>query len=271
MTFLDRLERRFGHMAIRNLTAYIIAGQVLAWALAMTRPQLLWDLRFVAALVWQGEVWRIFTFLFIPPDAHFIFLAFAWYIFWMMGGALEREWGVFKYNLYILVWALASMAAGHLFPFAPVDNSYLMLSVFLGFAYRFPNFELLLFFVLPVKMKWLGWLGGGMALLTLLLGPLPAKALVLAGLLNFGLFFGPEFLRTLGAARRRAQRRSEAAEAEGTPFHECVQCGATDQSHPDRDFRYREEGALCSACLERERAAGGAAERGEGGGRRSEN
>src|ERR1700712_3087027 len=107
MALLNRLERLFGRLAIPNISLYLVLGQVVFWSVAFFG---FFDLERIALLpiaVRGGEVWRLFTFMLLPPASSPVFIAFAWYIFWMMGTALEHNWGVFRYNLFIFVgWAL---------------------------------------------------------------------------------------------------------------------------------------------------------------------
>src|ERR1043165_464844 len=92
------------------------------------------------------------------------FLAFGWYLFYLMGSALEAYWGVFRYNVYLFVSYVLLVGLAFLTPAAPVTNMFILGSVFLAFAYLNPDFEMILFFILPVKIKWLAFIstaGGG--------------------------------------------------------------------------------------------------------------
>ena len=159
MDWIDKLEKRLGGLAVKNLAMFLIIGQVFVFAVTYFKilPVDLFYLNPI--LVMKGEVWRIFSFLFVPPARmHPIFLAFAWYIFWMMSQALESQWGIFKYNLFIWMAVLFTFLASIIFPYYYYSNNYIALTVFLAFATLHPNFEFLIFFVLPVKVKWLAWL-----------------------------------------------------------------------------------------------------------------
>ena len=118
----------------------------------------------------HGEWWRLITYLFDPPRTNAIFAFFAWYIFYLMGTTLETTWGLFRYNLYLAIGYFASLAFAFLCWFATgvpgqaATNGFLYGSVFLAFARLFPDFELQLFFILPIKIKWLAlltWIGYG--------------------------------------------------------------------------------------------------------------
>lgn len=250
MDLLNKLERRFGGWAIEKLSLYIIIGQVLAWGLYLANENVFAAMVYVPARVLDGEVWRLFSFILIPPLRHPIFMLLAWYIFYMFGNSLERVWGAFYYNLYILVGALAIVASGFLFPDISLGNEFLGLSVFLAFAYLFPDFEIMLMFVIPVKMKWIGMIGGAVVAVQVILGTVPVKIFALASVANFIIFFGKDIYRRLRSKRRVVQMKAEKQKMAATPFHTCAKCGATDLSHPEREFRYRGEDAICSECSE---------------------
>src|SRR3954468_13249554 len=150
---LNRLERLFGRLAIPNISLYLVAGQVLFWSVAFLGYFNLERIALLPLAVRGGEPWRLITFLLLPPASSPVFIAFAWYMFWLMGSALEQYWGVFRYNLFIFVgWAL-TVGVAFLFPANYATNVFLGGSVFLAFAFLNPEFEMLIFFILPVKIK----------------------------------------------------------------------------------------------------------------------
>lgn len=244
MAFLQRLERIFGRFAIPNLSLYLVFGQVFFWSVSFLGFFDLERIALLPAAVMHGEVWRLVTYLFLPPNAHPVFIAFAWYIFWMMGTALESHWGVFRYNLFLFTgWALTA-AVAFLFPFNYATNVFLAGSVFLAFAFLNPNFELMLFFILPVKIKWFALLQGVMYAYTMITGSWPVRLTVLASLGNFLLFFAGEIVDRLRTGRRRMEHQARVTAARSTerePRHRCVVCGKTDLTHPNEDFRYGDD------------------------------
>lgn len=255
MSWLDKLERKVGWIGVPNLLVFIIVGQVVIWSLQMLSDRdLIQHMVFYLPLFLQGEIWRAVSFLLIPPNASFIFIAFAWYIFYMMGSTLESKWGETRFTLYVVIGILATLSTSLIYPNYPVTNEFMGISVFLAFAYLFPDFELALFFVLPVKIKWLGWLSAALLIFQVFTEPLPIKLQAVAGVFNFLLFFGPDMIRWMGSRQRqatvKAKKTAEAVKAE--PFHRCAVCGATDVTHPEREFRYRENKAICETCLEAE-------------------
>jgi hypothetical protein len=125
------------------------------------------------------------------------------------------------------------------------SSTYLNLSLFLAFAHLFPNFELLLFFVLPIKIKYLGWLQWAFLGFTILTAPFSAKLAALASVVNFLIFFGPE-LTSQARLNNRSYHRRHQFRANKAPtkeaFHKCTICGRTELDDPKLEFRY------CAQC-----------------------
>lgn len=239
---LRKLERKLGRFAIPNLITYLVAGQAGAFVLSYAKPQFIDRLTLVPEEVLRGEVWRIVSFLFIPPATNPFFLIFALMLIFMYGRALEEYWGEFRFNLYVFVGWIASVAAAFAVPGATATNIYLMSSLLLAFAYLNPNFEIRLFFLFPVKIKWIAWLTWGLFAVQMVLGGWEDRALIGAGVLNFFLFFGNDlWVRARGASRRRARRETEQRETQKAT-HTCAVCGLTDLEDPNMQFRY------CSQC-----------------------
>jgi hypothetical protein len=243
MSLLDKLERRFRRYALPNLTMALIACQVVVFVAGLVKPEVFEQLMLVAGKVQTGQVWRLLTFLVMPPTENVLFALFFWYLFYLMGRALELNWGDFRYNVFLLIGYLATVAVSFVEPEMPATNAFLEGSVFLAFAYLFPEFTLYIFFILPVKIKWLAlltWIG---YFVMILFGDWLQRLLVLASLCNFLLFFGKEVISRIRAARRRMAFEARQLAAEERPyFHRCTVCGITDRTHPRMDFRY------CSQC-----------------------
>jgi hypothetical protein len=164
-----------------------------------------------------------------------------------MGGSLDHEWGTFKYNVFLLTAWAATVAAAFAFPHVPATNIYIGGLVLLAFAFLFPDFELLLFFILPVKVKWFAWLTWAIYVYTLAVGPWSDRLMVIAASAVFFLFFGGDVYRRVRGAYRSSQRRFEAVRQAETAFHRCSVCGKTDMSDPEEDFRYAQtpDGVKC--------------------------
>jgi membrane associated rhomboid family serine protease len=246
---LDKLERKLGRFAIPNLVTFLVAGQVGSWILSKT-PQggaFLNALELYVPAVLRGEVWRLISFMFVAPSGGLfgdLFLIFYFLLMFMYGRALEAQWGEFRFNAYVFVGWLATVAAAFLV--GRGTNLFVMESLLFAFAYLFPDYELRLFFILPVKIKWIALLVAAQMIYSAYLyvasGAWPGALLVVAGVLNFVLFFGRDMVRRLRGRARRTSRRRAAERAAQQPTHECAVCGKTDLDDPEMQFRY------CSKC-----------------------
>jgi len=249
MALLSRLESRFGRWAIPNITVIIIAGQVLLYFLQVTRVgqgNELDKILLLPGAVMQGEVWRLVTFLFTPPQSRSLFVIFYWILMYMFGSGLEQQWGAFRYNVFLLVGYLASVGAAFiawgLGYDIPANNGFLYGTVFLAFARLFPDFTLNIYFILPIKIKWLAllmWIGYGYGLFK---GDWMSRMLIIASVLNYLLFFGREHLREWKHGQRRRQSKAQAKIATKHLQHQCLVCGLDSESSPKTLFRY------CSKC-----------------------
>jgi hypothetical protein len=249
VNILNNLERRFGRYAVPQLIVYIVGINALVYMLRYGMPQsgAIGKLWLDPDLVLQGEVWRLFTWIFIPPSASLVWIFFILYFSYMVGIGLEHEWGSFRFNVYYFTGMAATVLAAFIVG-QGTTAIYLNLSLFLAFAYIYPDFEILLFFILPVKVKYLAWMNWAFIAFTILTAPLPGKAAALVSVANYFLFFGADIVsnaKNRGFTHQR--RRSFSAKREigsgkkGT-VHKCTVCGITEDDDPIMDFRY------CSTC-----------------------
>lgn len=238
---LQKLERKLGRFAIPNLTLFLVAGQTGSFVLSRAKPAFASQLVLIPEAVLDGEWWRLISFLFLHPSDNIIFVFFALYLLYMMGSALEATWGAFRYNVFILVGWIASIGAAFSVPGAYATNVYLMGSVFLAFAWLNPNYQLLLFFILPIRIKWLALLTWIAYVVMAVIGDWQDRALIGAGVANFFLFFGRDIVARIKQGRRTAAKttraRAERRERD-KPFHTCAKCGVTDKDDPEMQFRY---------------------------------
>lgn len=239
---LNWLERKFGRFAVPGVTQFVVAVQVVMYIGMQVRPEIEERLILVPRQVLQGEVLQLITFLAMPPMTNPLFAFFAWYLFYLMGTALEAYWGTFRYNVFLLIGYVATVAVAFLTPELPVTNMFLGGTVFLAFAYLNPNFELRLFFILPIRIKWLAmftWITYG---IQTLFGTMNIRLTILASVLNFLVFFGKDIWWRIRSGQR--QMALQARRLRETPdyFHRCEVCGITDKTHPQMEFRY------CSHC-----------------------
>lgn len=277
MKFINKLERKFGKYAINNLIYYIIALYVIGWIMQLSAREV-YSTYFSlnAEAILHGQVWRIVTFLMKPPASSPIFMVFVLYLYYMIGMNLERAWGAFRFNLYfftgVLFHAITAIIIYILFGglIVELDTFYLNMSLFFAFAALYPNMQLLLFFIIPVKIKWLAMLNGVLFVLTIISGAvinflpieahinmfnklaafgviatLPSSIAAFVSLLNFIIFF----LATRNykkyspkEMKRKKVYNKEVKATKSETRHKCAVCGLTEKNDDTLVFRY------CSKC-----------------------
>jgi membrane associated rhomboid family serine protease len=183
----------------------------------------------------RGQLWRLGTFLFIPPASQSYWILITLYFTWWIGSSLEQHWGPFRFNVYYLFGALATIVAG---AFAsPISNAWLNDSLILAFATVFPNVEIFLFFLVPVRVKWIGVLVACVFAYELALGDFATRAAIAAALANYVLFFAEDGWRALRGQRilvRQQVRRAEARQtAPPLGQRQCAMCGVREADGAD--------------------------------------
>ena len=236
--FLGPLHR----VAIPRLTLLLTAVSASCLVASQVQPDLLDLIPLVPERVMHGEGWRLVTFLAYPLSRHPVFAAFTYYLFYLMGTALESEWGDAKFNLYVALSWLATVLTAWLNPTEPAINGYIYGSIFLAFAFLHPDFMLYLLFIIPVKMKYLAAFQWIMYGALLLLGSWTERAILVAANANFFLFFGRAVIGNLRAGRHRMESKAQAIREQAHPFHLCHVCRLTEQKDPRMDFR------VCPTC-----------------------
>ena len=198
------LERKLRRYSISDLMKYTIMGQGLVYILMVVWPTLGYSIRGLISLsrgaLLRGQVWRLVTFVFDPPSSSPLFVLFALYFYYMIGSGLERRWGKVRFNLYYGVGMVCAWIACLLTGYA--DNTYLNLSLFLAYAAIFPNEEVLLFGILPLKMKYLALIDVLLFLRAFIAGGASVRITVVLCLLNVFLFLGGDLIQTI---RRESQ------------------------------------------------------------------
>ncbi len=247
MKWLNKLERKYGKYAINNLMLYIVllTGTVYLLSMFDRTGSFLYRLALIPSRVMQGEIWRLITYIFIPPRTSPIFIFFVLYFYYMIGTGLERAWGSFKFNVYYLIGIIATTLAAFLTR-GTATSLYLNLTLFLAFARLYPNHQILLFFIIPVKMKYLAWFNWALFGLTILTGPIPSKITALVALTNYFIFFGKDLINDIKRKQKvhKNRRRFESGKNwnDQETAHRCHKCGITEKDDPKMDFRY------CSKC-----------------------
>ncbi|MBP8988973.1 MAG: rhomboid family intramembrane serine protease [Clostridia bacterium] len=204
---LDRLSRKLERIAVQSLMKYIVIGMGIVFFLDIifsgSFSQLL---MFSKTGIMSGQIWRLISFIFVPPPSSPLFIIFALYFYWMIGEALEGAWGTARFNLFYIIGILGTILSGLITGYA--SNQYLNLSLFFAFAILYPDFELLLFFILPIKVKWLAIIDAAFFAWSLIVSRWPERIALLVSLVNIALFFGPDLYNRIYNWRRRRQWRN---------------------------------------------------------------
>lgn len=259
MTIFDRLERRWGWLAFPGFLRFYALFHILVYVLQIIRPDLALVLEFDRDKIFSGEIWRVATMFF--ASSHFgtfspvsiIFLIFAVNFVFMVNDGLEGAWGVFKATLFYYCGILLIWVANFLYPIhIPSSGAILYVSAFLAFATLFPRVEILLFFVIPVQVRFLGMITAAGIVLSLLESPILLPFYVI-GLTNYFIWAGiPAVrgtIRTLGAGQRKKLFNSGKIPV-SEAFHTCAACQKSDISDPQLEFRIAADGEeYCTAHL----------------------
>ncbi|TYQ15228.1 UNVERIFIED_CONTAM: membrane associated rhomboid family serine protease [Acetivibrio alkalicellulosi] len=249
MRLLDKLERKFGKFAIPNLMMFIVGANFLVFLLSFLQgdwmgDNIIFKLMLIPELVLEGEVWRLVSFIFIPPQARPLFIIFALLLIYTYGNGLEHEWGSFKFNAYYLVGILGTIIAAFITNIHGITPHYLNLSLLFGFARFYPNYQIRLFFILPIEIKYIAWLNWLFMIGTIIFFPPQFKAAAIVAVLNYFLFFGKEIAtnsKTRGSSKIRKAIYNQGVKGKGYT-NRCTVCGITEKDNPQMEFRY------CSSC-----------------------
>ncbi|HHX20495.1 MAG TPA: hypothetical protein GX722_01765, partial [Clostridiales bacterium] len=173
-------------------------GYPLLERLALTRAGLM-----------RGEIWRLVTFLVIPDALSPLYALISLYFYYFIGTTLESRWGARRFLLYYGLGAIGAILAGLISGVG--INTYLNLSLFFAFAILYPDHQVLIFFMLPIKIKWLAVANALFFLWALINGGMVQRAAIIAAILHLLLFFGGDLYNLLrleiGNWKRRQQFR----------------------------------------------------------------
>ena len=273
MKLINQLERKFGRYAIHNLPAIMIGLYAAGYILTLIAPTILTYLTLEPYYILHGhagfpEIWRVITWVIVPPSSLNIFTVIMLFFYFSIGSTLERTWGAFRFNLYILSgifftvlgafilygigvsrgyhYVFTSAAGGSLF-----STYYINMSIFLAFALSYPEMQVLLYFIIPVKMKWMGIVYGVLIVIDFINSGWAGRVAIIASLLNFIIFFFMTRSSEMNRINPREIRRKQAfkktvnaaASKSQGPIHRCAVCGRTELDGDDLTFRY------CSKCM----------------------
>ena len=264
MKFLYKMERKLGKYAISNLTFYIIGTYILGYLMQFMAGNIIQYLYLDPYKILHGQVWRLFTWLLVPPESFGIFTLIMLWFYYSIGNTLERSWGTFRYNfyifggilttiigafvLYILSFLLyggqAAMVYSQLYSMA-FSTYYISLSIFLGFTLTYPDMQVLLMFIIPIKMKWLAVIDLVYLAYDMIRGGWAIRVVIISSLLNVLIFF----LLTRNYRKispkeihRKQVYQKQMRQASTITKHKCAVCGRTEKDGEHLEFRF------CSKC-----------------------
>ncbi len=265
-----KFEKKFGKYAIKNLSMVLIICYAFGYLFQWMYPNMLPFLYLNPyEIIFHGQVWRLFTWLIIPPSSFDFFTLLMLYFYYSLGTTLERTWGTYRYNVYIfsgmlftilgafLLFAYSvilykedglAMWGAYMGMFSPASmfsTYYVNMSIYLAFASTYPNMQLLLFFFIPVKIKALAIIYGALLAYQFVTGPVAVKFVIGASLMNFIIFFVTgrgKVHMTPRQAKRQYEFRREVKRTTMSTRHKCAICGRTEETNPELEFRF------CSKC-----------------------
>ncbi len=203
---LYKLEYKYGRYAIHSLMVYVM-GATLAVAIFQlaTNINVTYYLELYRDFVFRGQIWRLLTFIFIPHSSSVLMLI-TLYCYYMIGSMLENVWGAFKFNVYYFIGIISVIIGSFIGGYGTI--SFVNLSLFLVFAYLNPNMQFLLFFVIPIKAKYMAYFSWAMLAVQLLVNSWPVRICIIASMLNFFLFFGKDVVDEIRSFLKFYKQRS---------------------------------------------------------------
>ena len=267
MKFIDKLERKFGRFGIPNLTIYMIVCYLIGYALMIVNPGILNWLSLEPAYILRGQVWRLVTWVLYPPSTSGVlwFAIAVLFFYYPIGTSLERTIGTFKYTLYILSGVIFTILGAFILYFLLGGNVlvgnvfstyYISLSTFLAYAMCYPDMQVLLMFIIPVKMKWMAIFYVVIVVYEMIqyimAGAWYLVIPIVASLLNFIIFYfgtkdfsryNPKEVHRRNEFRRAMEPQGRMKSGSGSVTkHKCAICGRTELDDPNLEFRF------CSRC-----------------------
>lgn len=264
MNLMAKLERRFGKYAIPGLHRYLVFAYFLGYISLMAAPEMMSYMQFSMAHILQGQIWRLFTWIFCCNSNSIMTLLFLFCLL-SMGRSLEYVLGTFRMNVLLIGGMVLNLIMGILIYVIPLalfgigiptylSNYYTLISMYMALAICMPEAQVNLYFVIPIKMKWMlvvyllsmgfelwNYYSAGGIVLVLILG-----SQVICALVNVFVFFK---LCQIRPTRQQKKRQQEFRQQFSQPRpnanisrHKCAICGRTDVTNPELTFRY------CSKC-----------------------
>ena len=209
MSFLDRLERKHPRWGIEDLMKYITVATAVAYIVQFILGyNIVSVMTFNREAIFTGELWRIITFIFIPPTPSMLFIIIALYFYYFLGTALENVWGSFRFTIYYALCMLGTIVVGLVFG-GHYTGYYVNLSLFLAFAFLYPENEVRLFFFIPIKIKYLAYFEIALLTFYFITGGITTKLSIIASLTGFLIFFSKDFYHKIKMWFRRQKYKNK--------------------------------------------------------------
>lgn len=281
----DKMERKLGKFAIPHLMNYLIGGYILGYCLLL--GQSITGMPYLSFMTLDPyqflhgtpipQIWRIITWVLIPPFGtgflNFILGVIMMIFYWQLGNVLERTWGTFRFNVFIWsgilftvigAFLLYAFYAGQGYSIGTLQTvsyvnsqsfstNYINLSIFLAFALCYPDMTVMLYFIIPIKMKWMSLIYAVITVYEFIRYGAATRVAIIASVLSFLIFY-LSTRESYHVSFRQAERRRKfrqftkdfgpggSSGKEQKPRHKCCICGRTDLTNPELEFRY------CSKC-----------------------
>lgn len=258
MKWFAKLEQKFGRYAIKNLMVYIIAMYALGLIVFLYDSRVYYIyLSLDPQMILKGQVWRLVTFMIMPPGGSNIFFTLiSLYVYWNLGSTIERVWGAFRFNVYFFTGVIGTILAAFIvyaiygpsasYYLMTVGTEYINFSLFIAYAFTFPDATFLLFFLIPIKAKVLGYIELIVYVVLFITGNLASRIMIAVSLINVIWFFlmtrNLNRFRPGEVKRRREFKKKVGAVPINVNRHRCAVCGRTSQDGDDLVFRF------CSKC-----------------------
>lgn len=266
---MSNFEKRFGKYAIKNISLILVLCYAVGYFIKLVNIDFLSYLTLNPYEILHGQVWRLLTWLIIPPSSPGPFAIIMLLFYYSIGTSLERTWGTYRYNVYLIsgilftvlgsfVWLVIQYVtmggtvdpgyAELMFPYYSLFFStyYINMSIFLAFAATFPEVSVLLMFLIPVKVKWMGILYGLVLVYDFLFqSNMVGRIAIASSLLNFVIFFftsRSHMHMSPKQMKRRAEFKQDIRRNSKITKHKCAICGQTEDDDPSLEFRF------CSKC-----------------------
>ena len=266
--FIDKLERKYSRFGITNLTTYLIACYVVGYLFNMINPGVLSYLNLNVSLILRGQIWRLVTWIISPPYTgnFLLFVITIIFFYYPLGTSMERSIGSFRYTLFIATGMLLTVIGAFILHFAGggmydlyagmiFTTYYICISVFLAFSMLYPDMQILLWFIIPIKMRWMAIVYVAIMLYSIIdyirRGAWFMAIPIVASLINVGLFYlgnkdvsryRPKDIKRRREFQKAMEPRSRTSDGRPVAKHKCAICGRTELDSPDLEFRF------CSKC-----------------------